>query len=237
MNGQPRTPAGSFAAWLHLTRTAHLHDTGVDVPCGACTACCTSSYFIHVRPEETRTLSRLPDELLVAAPDLPKGHLVLGYDGSGRCPLLQDGACSIYEHRPLACRAFDCRVFAAAGIAADRPAITRRARRWAFDHSTEDDHALHAAVRAAARFVREHPECFTGGADPGTPAHVALLAIEACDVFVEASDEHGHVRRGSAAKTVAAVVEAHDAFEGRRTAAARTYYGARGKSGGGDVRS
>ena len=29
------------------------------------------------------------------------------------------GGCSIYDHRPRTCRTFDCRVFAAAGVAVD----------------------------------------------------------------------------------------------------------------------
>ena len=51
-----------------------------DVACGYCTACCTSSQFVHIGPEEASTLAHIPSELLFAAPRLPKGHLVLGYD-------------------------------------------------------------------------------------------------------------------------------------------------------------
>ncbi|MFA6001077.1 MAG: hypothetical protein WC828_03075 [Thermoleophilia bacterium] len=39
-------------------------------------------------------------------------------DCDGCCPMLIDGGCSIYEHRPLTCRIYDSRVFAAAGIVA-----------------------------------------------------------------------------------------------------------------------
>ena len=35
---------------------------------------------------------------------------------AGHCPMLVDGRCSIYEHRPRTCRTYDCRVFPAAGL-------------------------------------------------------------------------------------------------------------------------
>ena len=96
-------------------------------------------------------------------PDTRRGTLLMGYDGTGRCPMLGGGRCSIYEDRPRTCRTYDCRVFAAAGIAADRDPITRQARRWEFGHPTRQDRDEHAAVRAAARFLRERAECFPAG--------------------------------------------------------------------------
>ena len=184
------------------------------MPCGECTACCTSSYFIHIRPEETQTLARIPGELLFPAPGLPGGNLVLGYDENGHCPMLSDGECSIYEHRPLTCHTYDCRAFAAAGIAADRAAITRRARRWQFGYSTEDDRRQHSAVQAAARFLQEHAECFPGGAVPGDPAQIAVLAIKVCDVFLKHNDESVKTGRVAPESEVAkAVMEANETFE------------------------
>jgi uncharacterized protein len=176
--------ARAFLDWLQRTRAAHQTDADIDVPCGDCVACCTSSYFIHVKPGETGTLRRVPAELLVPAPGAPKGHVVMGYDQDGRCPMLEGGRCTIYEDRPLTCRTYDCRVFAAAGIDADRPAITARARTWVFEYPTGEDRRAHAAVRAAARFLREHPECFGGGAQADNPAHVALLAVKTYEVFL-----------------------------------------------------
>lgn len=147
-------PAGGFSPWLRRIRVGLVEEDGADVPCGECSACCTTSHFVHVRPEETQTLARIPQELLFPAPALPAGNVLLGYDEQGRCPMLTDGWCSIYEHRPLTCRTYDCRVFAAAGITADSDLITGQARRWKFRHPTQDDRDQHAAVRPAARFVR-----------------------------------------------------------------------------------
>jgi len=210
-------PAGGFSDWLRSTRSAHATDAGADVPCGECIACCTSSYFIHVGPEEIETLARIPSELLFAAPGQPEGNVLLGYDENGRCPMLVDGTCSIYEHRPLTCRTYDCRVFAAAGIAGDRTLITQRARRWKFSYPTKGDRDQHSATQAAARFFQEHAVCFPGGAVPGDPAHVAILAIRVYDVFLRNNDESGKTGRVSPDPEVAkAVMEADEKFEARR---------------------
>ena len=211
------TPAGVFTEWLRATRRAHQTDTDLDVPCGDCAACCASSYFVHIRPDDAKTLRRVPAELLVPTPGAPKGHVVMGYDQHGRCPMLVEGRCSIYEERPLTCRLYDCRVFAAAGVDADRPAIIDRARTRVFDHPTEDDRRAHAAVCAAAAFLRRHPECFVGGARADSPAHRALLAVEVADVFLDAAVGSGASAPGaSEADLVAAVLAAHEAFEAVR---------------------
>jgi len=143
--------------------------------------------------------------------------MLLGYDENGQCPMLIDGRCSIYEHRPLTCRTYDCRVFPAAGIAADRALITQRARGWKFSYPTEDDRDQHAAVRAAARFLQEHVECFPGAAVPGNPVQVAILAIKVSDVFLTRSDESGKAGRvASDLEAAKAVMEESDKFEARR---------------------
>jgi Fe-S-cluster containining protein len=184
-------PAGSFSSWLRRTRAALLVDGVADVPCGDCSACCTTSHFVHVGPEETQTLARIPRALLFPAPDLPAGNVLMGYDEQGCCPMLTCGRCSIYEDRPLTCRTYDCRVFAAAGISADTDLITRRARRWRFDHPTAKDRDEHAAVRAAAKFLRERAECVPGGSGPGGPVSVALLSVKTYEVFLELGEESG----------------------------------------------
>ncbi len=184
MNEPHDLPGGPFSSWLRMTRTAQADGGGADVPCGECRSCCSSSYFVHIAPHETQTLARIPAELLFPAPDLPKGNVILGYDEEGRCPMLRDRGCSIYEHRPLTCRSYDCRVFAAAEISADRAAITERARRWWFSHPTGEDLDRHAAVAAAARFLRGHGECFPRGVPPDRPAQVALVAIRVHELFL-----------------------------------------------------
>ncbi len=180
--------AGEFSAWLAGARRAIAGTAGPDVPCGTCSECCTSAQFVHIGPGETDTLAHIPAELRVPAPLLPPGHVVLGYDERGRCPMLVEGRCSIYAHRPRACRAYDCRVFPATGTRVDgHPGIDRRARRWVFAYPSEDDRARHRAARSAAVFLDDHPEVVPAQAVPLDATRRAVLALVICDLFTGAA--------------------------------------------------
>ena len=143
--------AGDLSTWLAGMRAALRGERDADVPCDGCTACCRSSQFVHIEPDETDTLAHVPVSLGFPAPGLPKGHVVMGYDEHGRCPMLGDDGCTIYEHRPRTCRTYDCRVFAATRVGPDasQPAIAARVRRWRFSNGTADDRRLHDEIRAA----------------------------------------------------------------------------------------
>jgi Fe-S-cluster containining protein len=176
--------AGPFSAWFEEARRAIRGEAASVVPCDGCTACCTSSQFVHIGPDEADALAHIPRELLFPAPRRPPGHVVLGYDEHGHCPMLRDGRCSIYTHRPQACRTYDCRVFAATGVdAAEHPDIARQARRWAFRTATEDDRAHARAARHAAAFLEAHPEVLPAGAPPLDATRRAVLALQICDLF------------------------------------------------------
>jgi Fe-S-cluster containining protein len=182
----PDLDAGEFGAWLRDTARARRGEIDADVPCGDCTACCRSSQFVLIAPEERDTLAHIPRALLFPAPRLPEGNLLLGYDERGCCPMLGDAGCTIYEHRPQACRTYDCRVYAAAGIEpdADKPAVAARVRRWRFTYGSDDARAAHDAVRAAAKYVAEH-----AGERPVTNAtHHALAALDIHEPFLRAPD-------------------------------------------------
>lgn len=146
--------AGPFGSWLDHTR-AVVQGRVVEaaVPCGSCTACCTSSQFVHIAPDETDALARIPAAVTFPAPGAPKGFRVMGYDERGHCPMFRDGACSIYEHRPRACRAYDCRVFAATGVdpGDDKPAVRDQVVRWRFTFESDSDRRNYEAIVAAAR--------------------------------------------------------------------------------------
>ncbi len=154
--------AGEFVAWLDGMLAALRGEAESDVPCGSCTACCTSSQFIHIGPDETDALAHIPAALVFPAPNLPPGHMVMGYDERGHCPMLVDNRCTVYEHRPRTCRTYDCRVFPAAGLLPDEPtkaAIAAQAGRWRFTHGSRAATAAHDDVRAAAAVLREdHPD-------------------------------------------------------------------------------
>lgn len=181
--------AGGFSAWLSEMQSALAGERASDVPCGTCTACCTSAQFVHIGPDETDTLAAIADELLFPAPGLPAGHVLLGYDERGHCPMLVDGACSIYARRPRACRTYDCRVFAAAGVDPEedtKPLIAARASRWRFDHPTPDDQRAHDAVRAAAAYLEAPPAELPAELVAGSATRRAVLAVEIHERFLVA---------------------------------------------------
>ena len=179
--------AGDFSSWMSEMQLAIDGEGDAHVPCSGCTACCTSSQFVHIGPDETDTLAHIPTELLFPAPRLPRGHVLLGYDERGHCPMLIDNRCSIYEHRPRTCRTYDCRIFPATGVQLDdgeKELIARRARRWQFSFPTATDRIQRDAVRAAATFLREHPEAASDDAVPPSATQLAVMAIEVHDVFL-----------------------------------------------------
>jgi len=191
------TEAGAFSTWLAEIRGAIAGRHDADVPCNGCTACCTSSQFVHISPDETDTLAHIPAELLFPAPRLPRGNVVMGYDERGHCPMLIDGQCTIYEHRPRTCRTYDCRVFPAAGVELDEDSkqqIAERARQWRFTHPSTADRAEHAAVRAAAAFLAEHRDALPEGVAAGGATALAVLAVQLHDLFVGGTPRPDDVR-------------------------------------------
>jgi uncharacterized protein len=187
-------PAGDFSSWLSGVLAAIRGEASSEVPCGQCTACCTSGQFIHIAPDETDTLAHVPPTLTFPAPGLPRGHLLLGYDQRGHCPMLIDDQCSIYAHRPRTCRTYDCRVFPATGIPVDddKVRIARQAERWQFSFPSAADDVGHAAVRAAADFLEHHADELPDTAVPTGATQRAVLAIQMHGVFLdhEAGAEH-----------------------------------------------
>ena len=182
--------AGDFSSWLVQIRGAIGSGRTADVPCGGCTACCRGSQFVHIGPDETETLARIPSELLFPAPRLPRGHVLLGYDEKGHCPMLVDDRCSIYEHRPRTCRTYDCRIFPATGLDPDdggaggKAPIAEQARRWRFTFPTENDRREYEAVRAAATFLRRNPSLLPAGTVATNAPRLAVLALAIHEVFL-----------------------------------------------------
>lgn len=183
--------AGAFGEWVVELRGALHGERDADVACGECDACCRSSQFVHIAPDETDALAHIPAELLFPAPRAPRGHVLMGYDERGRCPMLTDHGCSIYAHRPRTCRTYDCRVFAATEVAPDadgdatKADIARRARRWRFDHPAPDDRARHDASVAAARYLVERRAALPDGIVPPVPTQLAVLAVELHECFLD----------------------------------------------------
>ena len=158
MAAEPDLAAGDFGVWLAGMAAAIREERDADVPCNGCTACCTAGQFVHIGPDETATLARIPRRLLFPAPLMPEGHVLLPHDARGHCPMLVGGRCSIYEDRPRTCRTYDCRVFAATGIEPDDGLIAERAARWRFTYASDAERGRHEALRTTAVAIRERTD-------------------------------------------------------------------------------
>ena len=197
MDDRDGLDAGDLSSWLSSMAGALRGDHPSDVPCGTCTACCTAAQFIHIGPDETDALGHIPEALLFPAPRMPRGHVLLGYDERGHCPMLIDGQCSIYEHRPRTCRTYDCRVFPASGVQpgdGDQASIGRQALRWRFRYESPSAREEHQAVQAAARFLRQEADRFPEGLVPTNPTQLAVLAVEVHGAFLGRDGATGVVR-------------------------------------------
>ena len=131
---KPPKPAAEidFQTWRAALLRSLDDGTPTDVPCEGCTACCRSHQFVLIEPDDRATLKRVDPRLLAPAPGRPAGWMVMGFDQDGRCPMLGEAGCTIYEDRPRNCRVYDCRVFAATGVVPDQPRVADRAGQWAF---------------------------------------------------------------------------------------------------------
>jgi Fe-S-cluster containining protein len=177
--------AGNFSTWLEVTLRTGDSLVDSDVPCGDCTACCTSSYFIHIQPHETSALARISPDYLVDAPGLPPGHVVMGYNELGHCPMFVDGGCSIYDDRPQTCREYDCRIFAATGVElTDKPRVLAQTRRWEFETPTNLDEVQRDAVRTCKEFLLTHSHNLPPGSVPKDSTNLAMLAISLHVLFM-----------------------------------------------------
>ena len=170
--------AGEFGSWLSAFRVALGDGDPTDVPCDGCTACCRSGKLIPVEPDETDALATIPTGDLVPMPGDP-ARQVLRHDDAGRCSQLTSDGCSIYAHRPQACRMYDCRIFAAANLEPDSPLIAERVEQWRFSYASPASRERHANVRRAAVTLG-----FPGGLSaPVSPTQHAVEAIENSDEF------------------------------------------------------
>jgi Fe-S-cluster containining protein len=181
---EPPVDAGEFSFWLAAFSAALRGSSGTEVPCGDCTGCCTSGYSLQLRSTDSAALALIPASLLQRVEGFAAGERTLPARPDGRCRMLDDGRCSIYAARPQTCLDYDCRVFAAAGIAAggdDKAVINRRVHAWRFSYADESARRAHAAVREAARFLRERRDAFDviGARVPGGPMGIAVFAVKA----------------------------------------------------------
>ena len=188
-------------------REALSGTAGMDVACGSCRGCCTSSYFIKVRAHERDAIESIGAEYLRPLPGATNGAQLMGFHENGHCFMFANGNCTIYSHRPETCRTYDCRVFAAASVNAGegRTEINERIASWRFEYPTPRDREEHRAVTAAANFLRQHVVRFPGGHVPSRPSDIAVLAVKAYEVFLDPPPTD--------AETSAAIIEAARNFD------------------------
>ena len=92
------------------------------VNCRSCRACCVD--FV-----ETSLLTGDSGDGLDT--EIRDGKRFLRKKANGECVHLQDGGCSVYEHRPSACRVFDCRDFAVSKLTnPDLPLLNEAIAPW-----------------------------------------------------------------------------------------------------------
>jgi uncharacterized protein len=181
--------ASDFATWKREMQSAIRGNGESDVACDTCTACCTSSQFVHIAPSETDALAHIPKQLLFRAPNMERGHVLLGYNELGHCPMLVNNRCSIYAHRPRTCRTYDCRIFAAADVIVeeqDKQLIAQQAVRWQFTYSSDSGRMEQAAIAAAAEFLRVRKNELEKA--PTTSTQRAVLAFEIHELFLGTND-------------------------------------------------
>ncbi len=181
--------AGEFSAWLAETLDSMHRGQGVDVPCGDCVACCTSSLFVHIEADEAEARAHIPAAWMFDAPGAPPGTKVVGHNEQGHCPLMVESACTIYAHRPRTCREYDCRVFAAAGLRPEsQPKIDARVVRWRFSYVDQAAREAHEAVKATARFLCDHPAAFSRPPPPSRLG-IALAALRGHPALLGNADD------------------------------------------------
>jgi Fe-S-cluster containining protein len=187
--------AGEFGQWLLGSDATQVNGADADVPCGTCNGCCKSFYFIHITPDDKKALKAIPEPLLFAAPGLPEGHFVMGYNKHGHCPMLIDDRCSIYFERPQTCRAYDCRIFSAAGMEpgeTDKALVSERTQHWAFSYASEKNRQQHAAVQTAAAWLRSAQQDTNSklpeGFIPSNSTQLAVLALQIHSLFATSQE-------------------------------------------------
>ncbi len=103
--------AGPFSAGCEM-RAALAGTSGMNVACGSCRGCCTSSYFIRkVRAHEHAALEGIGQDKLRPVPGRHEWRAAHGLHGrTAIASCFANGNCAYLDaHRPETCRTYDCR--------------------------------------------------------------------------------------------------------------------------------
>lgn len=178
-NHKEQLNAGPFSSWLEQIRISLHRGESVEVPCGICAACCTSGFYIAISKQETASLDKIPEECLFEIPGVTDA-VYIGCDDQGNCHLLNGERCQIYEHRPVACRTFDCRIYTATGIEPDKESsspINQKIQGWKFEYPTKKDHNQQLILKAAAAILGASQDIAADNLSTKNSRIIALRAI------------------------------------------------------------
>jgi Putative zinc- or iron-chelating domain len=132
-------------------RTRAGEKVSTSVPCAGCTQCCHAPW-IRVDPSVERQEDL--DHLDIVS-DPGQGGPMLRKAANGACVHLGPKGCSVYEHRPRACRMYDCRLFAIAGTLDNFTDMGAGfSPPWAFRPRDKQDRIFVAAMRLAGEDYR-----------------------------------------------------------------------------------
>lgn len=123
-------------------------------PCNGCRECCW--YFkVEVDP-----LKENPSDLrrLDLVQDLSGSGLVLRKNEDGSCVHLGEQGCTVYAHRPKACRVYDCRISAVVGLVESYD-NGHRAPVWYFKPKSDEESAVfHILATEVTKEVASNPK-------------------------------------------------------------------------------
>jgi hypothetical protein len=108
------------------------------VPCGDCTQCCYHA-GVDVHPE-----MEPPERLAHLEVEFREGGWFLRKRADGACVHLGPKGCTVYAHRPNACRLYDCRLHALVCVL-DSYSGDHKQPAWMFQPKTNESRAFMAA--------------------------------------------------------------------------------------------
>jgi hypothetical protein len=115
----------------------------IQVPCGDCQECC---WYERVEVDPNK---ELPEHFAKLDLDHDANGYFLRKRADGACIHLgagRAGGCTVHAHRPLACRGYDCRLHALAGIV-DTFSHNHRSPVWEFPMNHPEDKAIAIALQ------------------------------------------------------------------------------------------
>jgi len=133
-------------------------ETAAVVPCRGCRECCYHpNVYVDPEREPPENLARLDFERR------GDGNWYLRRREDGACVHLGPEGCTFYQHRPQACRSYDCRWFELFGARDDSFDDGHTPPLWKFHPTTAEGHAFLTVCLMLGAVQRAHWEDCGGG--------------------------------------------------------------------------